>query len=75
MSEGLFTCYEDDSAAEAARLMAERKVRREPVLNRSDQLLGMPSLAGLARSGGEAAELAKDALASITEPSPHAPRV
>jgi CBS-domain-containing membrane protein len=75
MSEGLFTCYEDDSAAAAARLMAEHKVRRVPVVNRSDELVGMLSLADLARSGGKAAELAKDTLASITEPSPHAPRV
>lgn len=75
MSEGLFTCYDDDSAADAARLMAEHKVRRVPVVNRSDELVGMLSLADLAQSGGEAAELAKDALASVTEPSPHTPRV
>lgn len=69
------TCYEDASAAEAARLMTEHRVRRVPVVNRSDELVGMLSLADLARSGGEAAELAKDAFADITEPSPHAPRV
>ena len=75
MSEGLLTCYEDETVEDAARLMAEHKLRRVPVVNRSDELVGMLSLADLARSGGEGAELAKDALASVTEPTPHAPRV
>ena len=74
MSEGLFTCDDDASVEEAARLMAEHKLRRIPVIDHSEQLVGIVSLADLARSGGEGAELAKDALVNITEPTPHAPR-
>jgi CBS domain-containing protein len=75
MSEGLFSCYDDAFVEDAARLMAEHKLRRIPVVDHSEQLVGIVSLADLARSGGEGAELAKDALASVTEPTPHAPRV
>jgi CBS domain-containing protein len=75
MSEGLSTCCDDASVEEAARLMAEHKLRRIPVVDHSKQLVGIVSLADLAGSGGEGAELAKDALASVTEPTPHAPGV
>ncbi len=71
MSEGVYYCMEDASLDEAARLMAEHKVRRMPVVNRDKRLVGVLSLADLARSGSEAA---KDALAEVTEPSPHEPR-
>jgi CBS domain-containing protein len=74
MSEGLFTCYDDASVEDAARLMAEHKLRRVPVVDRSAELVGIVSLADLARSGAPGAELAADALVSVTEPTPHAPR-
>jgi len=74
MSEGLYTCYDDASVEEAARLMAEHKLRRVPVVDHSEELVGIVSLADLAQSGAPGAELAADALASVTELTRHAPR-
>ena len=73
MSEGLYTCYDDAPVAEAARLMAEHKLRRVLVVDHDEELVGIVSLADLARSGVQGADLAADALANVTEP--HAPRV
>ena len=74
MSEGLYTCYDDASVEETARLMAEHKLRRIPVIDHNEELVGIVSLADLARSGTRGAEFAADALANVTEPTPHAPR-
>lgn len=43
MSVGLVCCREDQSVDEAARLMAERGVRRLPVLDRQGKLVGVLS--------------------------------
>lgn len=75
MSEGLVTCYDDASVADAARIMAEHKLRRMPVVDHGEELVGVVSLADLARSGAEGAQAAKDALAAVSEPTPHAPRM
>ena len=75
MSEGLFTWYDDDQVEDAARLMAEHRLRRVPVIDRNEQLVGIISLADLARSGAEGAELAADTLVNVTEPTPHASRI
>jgi CBS domain-containing protein len=75
MSEGLFTCYDDHQVEDAARLMAEHRLRRVPVIDRNEQLVGIISLADLARSGAEDAELAADTLVNVTEPTPHASRI
>jgi CBS domain-containing protein len=74
MSEGIFTCHQDDPVEDAARLMAEHKLRRVPVIDRDEQLVGIISLADLAQSGSEGGGIAADALRSVTEPTPHAPR-
>jgi CBS-domain-containing membrane protein len=75
MSEGLFTCYDDDQVEDAARLMADYRLRRVPVIDRNEQLVGIISLADLARSGADGAELAADTLVNVTEPTPHASRI
>jgi CBS domain-containing protein len=75
MSEGLFTCYDDDQVEDAARLMAEHRLRRVPVIDRNEQLVGIISLADVARSGAEGAELAADTLVNVTEPTSHASRI
>lgn len=50
MSRGIATCEPDGEAAEALRIMGAEQVRRLPV-TREGRLVGMVSLADLARSG------------------------
>lgn len=54
MSEDIYYCFDDEDTEKAATLMAERKVRRLPVLNRDKRLVGVVAIADLARSGEEA---------------------
>ena len=49
MSKSLTTCRPSDSLAQAERVMREARVRRLPVVNADGALLGMVSLADLAR--------------------------
>src|SRR5437763_579046 len=49
MSPDIFYCYEDDDVKEAARAMVEHQVRRLPVLNRDQRLVGVVALADLGR--------------------------
>jgi CBS domain-containing protein len=67
MSEGVYTCFDDDSDEEAARIMAEHQVRRLPVLNRDERLVGIVAIADLARSGAKEAE--ERALEGVSQPS------
>lgn len=48
MTEGIDYCFEDDDIAEAEQLMAERQVRRLPVMSRDKRLVGIVSLGDLA---------------------------
>jgi CBS domain-containing protein len=47
MSRQVIYCFEDDDVDDIAELMAERQVRRIPVLNRDKRLVGMLALADL----------------------------
>jgi CBS domain-containing protein len=67
MSQGIYYCFEDDSLEEAARIMAEHQVRRLPVLNRAQQLVGIIAIADIARSGDKEAE--EEAIEGVSEPS------
>jgi CBS domain-containing protein len=49
----LFCCYEDDDVKDAARLMAEKQVRRLVVLDRDDRLAGIVSLGDIATDAGD----------------------
>ena len=51
MSEGIYYCFEDEGAERAVEVMAERKVRRLPIVNRDKRLAGVLALADLARAG------------------------
>lgn len=51
MSEGIYYCFEDEDPQRAAEIMAERQVRRLPVLNRDKRLTGMISLSDLVQAG------------------------
>jgi len=53
MSPELSWIFDDEPADAAARVMRERQIRRLPVLDRSDRLVGMVSLADLATDLGD----------------------
>ncbi len=55
MSEPVLYCYEDEDCESAARSMAERQVRRLPVVDRDKRLRGVVSVGDLARAGEAAA--------------------
>ncbi|WP_300393979.1 CBS domain-containing protein [Henriciella sp.] len=58
MSDRVLYCYEDDDIEKVAENMAEQKVRRLPVMNRSKELQGMVTLGDIAAeaSGNAAGE-------------------
>ncbi len=51
MSKSLYFCFEDEDASRAAEVMAENQVRRLPVLNRDERLVGLVGLADLVEAG------------------------
>ena len=53
MTEETITLQEDDESMEAARTMAEAGVRRIPVVNGSDSLVGLVSLDDVVALAGE----------------------
>ena len=67
MSKEVLYCYEDEDAAEVARVMGEQQVRRLPVLNRDKRLVGIISLGDVSRADGET-EKSGAALKEITQP-------
>lgn len=71
MTPNLIFCYEDEDVEVAAELMEERQVRRLPVLNRDNQLIGILALADLAlRQQNE--HLCSEVLHEVSQPSqPH----
>ncbi len=47
MTDDIVYCFEDQNIEEAARIMAEKQVRRLPILNRDKRLVGIVSLGAL----------------------------
>jgi CBS domain-containing protein len=68
MSSDLVCCYEDDDLEKCTRLMEERRIRRIPVLDRQEQLVGIVALVDLAVRG-EAKETAGEVLTEVSEPT------
>jgi CBS domain-containing protein len=66
MSKDVKYCFEDDDVGQVAQNMADIKVRRLPVLDKSKRLVGIVSLGDLALSDGPAN--AGEALCGISEP-------
>ncbi len=48
MTADLLSCHEDDSVEDVARLMAERQVRRIPVMSADNKLVGIVSVGDVA---------------------------
>lgn len=61
MTKGVIWCRDDDSAAEAARLMETKNVRRLPVIDEHKRMVGMLSLGDISHAASQriAAEVTK----------------
>jgi CBS domain-containing protein len=68
MSRGVRYCFDDSPLDDACRVMEEHQVRRLPVVNRDKRLVGVVSLADVARRGNGDG-LAEEALREISEPT------
>lgn len=67
MSAPVRCCHEDDSLADVTGLMGSVQLRRVPVLDREDRLVGMLSLGDVAAKAGP--QEAGGALSDISEPA------
>ena len=54
MTDGAFCVFAEDDVEDAARLMRERQIRRVPVVNREDRLVGVVSLGDVSVSSNPA---------------------
>jgi CBS domain-containing protein len=66
MSENIICAREDDDVQEVARRMSDQQVRRLPVVDEDDRIVGIVSLGDLARETG--GEHAHDALEGVSAP-------
>src|SRR5882757_5047797 len=66
MSQDVKYCYEDEDTTPVAQSMGELQIRRLPVLNRDNQLVGILSLADLAQA--ERGQQVGNALRQIAQP-------
>lgn len=67
MSEGIECVYEEDSVDRAFDLMSRHQIRRLPVLNANDELIGMLAQADLALDTGEEQRVG-ETVEEISEP-------
>ena len=71
MTQDVIYCYEDQEVDAAARLMAERQIRRLPILDRDRRLVGIVSLGDLAVDTDDT-ERSGAVLERVSEPAePH----
>jgi CBS-domain-containing membrane protein len=67
MTPEIAWCFEDQTPADAERVMTERQIRRLPVLDRDKRLVGIVSLGDLAIKTGEPKAIGKT-LEKVSEP-------
>ena len=67
MTEHVLYCYEDESIEIAAQNMADLQIRRMPIINREKRLVGILSLADIARRCDS--KQAGEALKHVAKPS------
>ena len=68
MTEGIIWAFEDDSVAEAAKLMSEHRIRRLPIVNSAKRLVGIVALGDFAVENADV-KVAGEALAEISQPA------
>jgi CBS domain-containing protein len=68
MTREVIYCFDDQTPAEAERIMAEKQIRRLPVLNRAKRLVGIVSLGDLATKADETRAVGKT-LEKVSQPS------
>lgn len=68
MSAGTQWAKEDDDVDAAREMMAERQIRRLPVVDANDQLVGIVSLGDLATKAGDTAQ-AGETLLDVSDPA------
>ena len=68
MTEGIVWAYEDDSVADAAKLMSEHQIRRLPIVNASKRLVGIVALGDLAVEDADI-KVVGEALSEISQPA------
>jgi CBS domain-containing protein len=67
MSPDIEFCFEDDDLEDVADKMADRQIRRIPVVDRDRNLIGIVALADVARTKKD--KLSGDTLEDISQPS------
>ncbi|MCI0641262.1 MAG: CBS domain-containing protein [Gemmataceae bacterium] len=68
MTPTIICCYDDEEVEDAAQLMKQSQIRRVPVLDHQNHLVGILALGDLAEVK-EARPLAEEALEAISAPS------
>jgi CBS domain-containing protein len=68
MTQEIVCCYEDQEVQEAAILMKEKQIRRLPVLNRANELVGIVSLGDLATAAMDRRQ-SGEILKEVSEPT------
>jgi CBS domain-containing protein len=68
MTSEMIYCFEDQSLEDAARLMQEHQIRRLPIVDRKQQLVGIVSLGDVALEDDNN-RLSGEALEEISKPS------
>ena len=68
MSAGIRWAYDDDTVEHAAKLMSEHQIRRLPVVDHDNRLVGIVALGDFAVDSSEI-QPAAEALAKISEPA------
>lgn len=68
MSRSVLTCTPDTPIEDACNLMAERQIRRMPVVDQAGKLIGFVSLANLALNLQAQPQIVENMLAKIASP-------
>lgn len=68
MTAGVVFCYDDEEAETAAELMADKQIRRLPILARDNRLVGIISLGDLVVDGLDA-QTSGAVLHEVSDPS------
>jgi CBS domain-containing protein len=66
MTRDAACCHEDEDVREGARLMEERQIRRLPIVDREEHLIGIVSLGDIAVNAGR--KLSGEVLEKVSEP-------